>query len=103
MTTMDDVRETVISLKEQVKTLFERVSSIEVKLKENDNSMNKFAITVNDLTNKLDTTNKSVDKLLEKLEKLDNEPNEFNKNIKYCAATVIVTTLINQVVTFLFK
>ena len=100
---MEELKATVATLVEKIKVCEHRITDLENDSKANSQSIQAFEITMNNLSNKLDNTVKIADKLLLKLEKLEEEPKKMNDTIKYCIITLIVTTLFNQLVTFLFK
>lgn len=100
---MEEIKAVVAMLQEKIKVCEHRINDLESDLKANSKSIQAFEITMNNLSNKLDNTVKIADKLLLKLEKLEEEPKKINDTIKYCIITLIVTTIFNQVVTFLFN
>ena len=100
---MEELKATVATLVEKIKVCEHRITDLENDSKANSKSIQAFEITMNNLSNKLDNTVKIADKLLLKLEKLEEEPREMNKTVKYCIITGIVTIAIERLVAFLFK
>ena len=100
---MEELKSTVATLVVRLESCEHRIADLESDSKANSKSIQAFEITMNNLSNKLDSTVKIADKLLLKLERLEEEPKKMNGTIKYCIITLIVTTLFNQLVTFLFK
>ena len=100
---MEELNSTVATLVVRLETCEHRIAELESDSKANSKSIQAFEITMNNLSNKLDSTVKIADKLLLKLERLEEEPKKMNDTIKYCIITLIVTTVFNQLVAFLFK
>ena len=100
---MEELNSTVATLVVRLKACEHRIAELESDSKANSKSIQAFEITMNNLSNKLDNTVKIADKLLLKLERLEEEPKKMNDTIKYCIITGIVTIAIERLVAFLFK
>ena len=100
---MEELKSTVATLVVRLKSCEHRIEELESDSKANSKSIQAFEITMNNLSNKLDNTSKVADKLLSKLERIEEEPKKVNDTVKACIITLIVTTIFNQVVTFLFN
>ena len=100
---MEELKSVVATLQEKIKVCEHRILNLEKNLKDNNAVVQRLEITMNNLSNKLDNTSKVADKLLSKLERIEEEPKKVNDTVKACIITLIVTTIFNQVVTFLFS
>ena len=100
---MEELNSIVATLVVRLESCEHRIAELESDSKANRKSIQAFEITMNNLSNKLDNTVKIADKLLLKLERLEEEPKKMNDTIKYCIITGIVTIAIERLVAFLFK
>ena len=96
----DNLNVSIEGLKHEVSSLKHRIDKLEIANQANVENLHKMELLVNGLINKMDNVMSSVDNLIKKFSKLEQEPAEFNKTIKYCIATVIVTTILNQLFSF---
>ena len=95
-----NVNVSIEGLRHEVGSLKHRVDKLELANATNTENVHKMELLVNGLINKIDNVVSAVNNLIKKFDKLEEEPREFNKTIKYCIATVIVTTILNQLFSF---
>ena len=96
----DNINVSIEGLKHEIGSLKHRMDKLELANQTNTENVHKMELLVNNLINKIDNVVSTVSKLIEKFDKLEEEPAEFNKTIKYCIATCIVTTILNQLFSF---
>ena len=99
----DNINVIAEGLKHEIGSLKHRMDKLELANQANSENMHKMELLVNGLINKIDNVVSAVNNLIKKFDKLEEEPAEFNKTIKYCVATVIVTTILNQLFSFFIR
>lgn len=95
-----NVNVSIEGLRHEVGSLKHRMDKLEIANQSNTENVHKMELLVNNLINKIDNVVSTVNELIKKFDKIESEPAEFNKTIKYCVATVIVTTILNQLFSF---
>lgn len=101
MRIMDDLKAIVATLQEKMKVCENRIKNLENNAAENNNAVQNLQIMMANLSNKLDNTSKVADKLLAKLEKMEEEPKEFNNRMKQQVVNVLISFSIGTFAAFL--
>ena len=96
---MDEVKIDIAEIKKEVGSLKHRMDKVEKNQENNQESIHKMEIIVNTLVNKVDNLVDTMGKHINKFEKLDGEPLEFNKQVKTGVLVGVLTTIISTVLT----
>ena len=96
---MDEVKIDIAEIKKEVGSLKHRMDKVEKNQENNQESIHKMEIIVNTLVNKVDNLVDTMGKLINKFEKLDGEPYEFNKQVKVGVVVGVLTTIISAALT----
>ena len=96
---MDEVKIDIVEIKKEIGSLKHRMDKVEKNQENNQESIHKMEIIVNTLVNKVDNLVDTMGKLINKFEKIDGEPHEFNKQVKVGVVVGVLTTIISTALT----
>ena len=96
---MDEKDVQIAEIKKEIDSLKHRMNKVEKNQDENQETVHKMELIVNTLVNKVDNLVDAVSKLINKFDKLENEPREFNKQVKVGVAIAVLSTIFSSALT----